>query len=268
MANRVSRIALDIDGTLSGYGGIIDRETVRMMLETAHVGIVSSRGDCGKIAMDWGLGYWCCSSDKASCLRDYASKYPVPAGSLYIADMPSDFIHAKNAGWNYVNVNKICVNLGAGNDFKRGCINIDVRVLPNIDIVRDLENNPIPLPDESIQTAVLKDFLEHISWRRVEWTMNNLYRKIKHGGRVFIQTPNLDAIIKQVVENKQFRGSFKYRFEAISYWLGGGQDYPENTHKAFWGIDEMIELLTAVGFVNIKCRPDGDTNMRCVAMKP
>ncbi len=41
--DRVTRIALDIDGTLKGFGGVIDRETINEFLKTAHVGIVSSR---------------------------------------------------------------------------------------------------------------------------------------------------------------------------------------------------------------------------------
>ncbi len=51
------------------------------------------------------------------------------------------------AGWNFADVNHLRLNLGAGGDVHRGYVNIDVRLLPGIDIVRDLEKDPIPFPD-------------------------------------------------------------------------------------------------------------------------
>ncbi len=69
-----------------------------------------------------------------------------------------------------------------------------------------------------------------------------------------------------VINKRDFRGDFKYRFEAISYWLGGGQDYPENTHKAFFTIESIEELLRDVGFADVWCRNAG-TNLRCTARK-
>lgn len=128
MTDRVTRIALDVDGTLSGYGGIIDKWTIGEFLKSAHVGIVSTRGDCHNVASEFGLGYACCAGvdkpTKADCLRDYAQKYPVNGGSLYIADTPHDFTQALNAGWNFADVNHLRLNLGAGNDVHTGVVKI------------------------------------------------------------------------------------------------------------------------------------------------
>jgi len=149
MVNRVTRIALDVDGTLAGYGGIIDKWTIDEFLKTAHAGIVSTRADCHRVASEFGLGYACCAGvdkpSKADCLRDYAQKFPVDGGSLYIADMPYDFQQAMEAGWNFADANHLRLNLGAGGDIHRGFINIDARLLHGIDIVRDLEKDAIPL---------------------------------------------------------------------------------------------------------------------------
>jgi predicted SAM-dependent methyltransferase len=158
------------------------------------------------------------------------------------------------------------LNLGAGGDIHRGYVNIDVRLLPGIDIVRDLENDPIPFPDGTIQYIKMQDFLEHLSWRKVADFVKHVYAKLKSGGFVFIQSPDVDAIYNAVVNKRDFRGDFKYRFEAISYWLGGGQDYPENTHKAFFTIESITELLKDVGFADVWCWNEG-TNFRCTARK-
>ena len=268
--DRVTRIALDIDGTLKGFGGIIDRETINEFLKTAHVGIVSSRFDCHEIARELGLGYACCSGidkpTKADCLVDYAQKFPVNGGSLYIADMWFDFEQALKAGWNFADVNHLRLNLGCGGDIHVGYVNIDARLLRGVDIVRDLEKDPIPFPDNSAQYIEMKDFLEHLSWRKAGDFVRHVYNKLKPNGWVFIQSPDIDAIYQSVVSKRDFRGSFKYRFEAISYWIGGGQDYPENTHKAFFTIDAIQELLKDVGFRDIYCKNAG-TNFQCIARK-
>ena len=270
MPDRVTRIALDVDGTLSGYGGIIDKWAIEEFLKTAHVGIVSTRGDCHNVASEFGLGYACCAGvdkpTKADCLRDYAQKYPVNGGSLYIADTPHDFTQALNAGWNFADVNHLRLNLGAGGDVHTGVVNIDARLLPNIDIVRDLEKDSIPFPDGTVQFIVMKDFLEHLSWRKVARFMKQVYNKLKSGGWVFIQSPDMDAIYHNIIEKRDFRGDFKYRFETISYWVGGGQDYPENTHKTFFTIDAIHELLKDIGFSQNHCRNAG-TNFQCIAKK-
>lgn len=55
---RAYAIALDIDGTLEGFGGIINRKSIELMLRHAHVGIVSARSDCEKKSRkisDWGM---------------------------------------------------------------------------------------------------------------------------------------------------------------------------------------------------------------------
>ena len=270
--DRVSRIALDVDGTLSDYGGVIDMRSIQLMLRRAHVGIVSSRLDCDRIARDLGLGYACCAGrdkpTKAECLMDYAARYPVPAGSIYIADMESDFREAERAGWNFLDVNNICVNLGAGGDIRRGCMNIDIRPLPGIDYVMDLESEELPLPDRSISRAIMYDVLEHFSWRKVRDVLAHVVAKIKAGGVLEVRTPDIEAIYQRVVARKDFRGDFRYRFEAISYWIGGGQDYPENTHRAFWDADALKELLESTGLKVEECVSDGGTNVICRASRP
>jgi len=270
MQNRVSRIALDIDGTLKGYGGIIDKWVIDEFLRSAHVGIVSTRSDCHDVAVSLGLGYACCAGrdkpTKADCLIDYASKYPVNCGSIYIADLQSDFDEASRAGWNFADVNHLRLYLGAGNDIVKGFVNIDVRPLQGIDIVRDFEFNPIPFPDNSVEFIMMQDSLEHLSWRNVAKVVRHVFTKLRVGGSIYIRSPNVDVIYRNVIEKRDYHGGFKYRFEAMSYFLGGNQDYPENTHRAFFTIESMQELLSDVGFTKIECR-DIDTNFECTAYK-
>lgn len=94
---RAYAIALDIDGTLEGFGGIINRKSIELMLRHAHVGIASAKSDCEKkkIAQDLRLGCACCAGrdkpSKAECLADYALKYPVLAGLKNLAEVLQNF---------------------------------------------------------------------------------------------------------------------------------------------------------------------------------
>ncbi len=55
----------------------------------------------------------------------------------------------------------IKLNLGSGNKKIPGFINLDVKALPNVDIVCDL-NQEIPLEDNTVEEIKADDIIEHI----------------------------------------------------------------------------------------------------------
>ena len=79
------------------------------------------------------------------------------------------------------------VNLGAGADIRCGYVNHDLVSLPGIDVVHDLDVFPWPWADASVDELVVKDVLEHL----LEFmpTMEEIYRIMSPGGRIFIKVP-------------------------------------------------------------------------------
>jgi predicted SAM-dependent methyltransferase len=161
------------------------------------------------------------------------------------------------------------LNLGCGLDIRRGYINIDVRRTgPNV-LVMDLEREFLrPFPDESAEEVVCKDFLEHLSWRVVEDFLRDVHRVLRRGGRLLIQCPDLEAIAKKVILDPSFKYGGLEGWRAISFWVYGAQDYPENAHRAGFTQPTMRALLERVGFKVERLESDGGTNMLAVAVKP
>ena len=161
------------------------------------------------------------------------------------------------------------LNIGCGDDVRAGYVNIDVRrTRPNV-LAMDLEKDLLrPFPDDSVEEVIAKDVIEHISWRRVEDLIKDIFRVLKRGGRLFIQVPDLEAIARKVILNPEFKYGDLEGWKAISFWVYGGQECLENTHRAGFTIPTLKKLLESVGFVVEDIRNDGGTNIICSARKP
>lgn len=86
------------------------------------------------------------------------------------------------------------LNLGCAKDIKEGYLNIDVYDHPLVKKadVRDLSF----LEDESIEEIYAKDILEHMSYQDGKKAIKEWSRVLKSGGKIFIQTINLDKQIE------------------------------------------------------------------------
>ena len=161
------------------------------------------------------------------------------------------------------------LNLGCGDDVREGYINIDVRkTKPNV-LVIDLEKELLrAFPSESADEIVARDFIEHISWRRVEDLLKDIFRVLKKGGRLFIQVPDLEAIARKVILNPDFKYLELEGWKAISFWVYGAQDHEYNYHKSGFTIPTLKRLLESIGFAVEKIGNDGGSNIICHARKP
>ena len=160
------------------------------------------------------------------------------------------------------------LNICCGDDVREGYINIDVRkTKPNV-LVIDLEKDLLrAFPNNSADEIIARDCIEHISWRKVEDLLRDIYRVLKCDGRVYIQVPDLEAIAKKVILNPDFCYADLCGWKAISYWIYGGQDYEHNYHKAGFTIATLRRLLETIGFEIFEIRNDGGTNIICWCRK-
>lgn len=73
-----------------------------------------------------------------------------------------------------------------------GYVGMDIRPLPGVDIVHDIESIPWPLPDECVLSAIASHIVEHINpvkFGFINW-MNELWRVMKPDGEVAIACPH------------------------------------------------------------------------------
>ena len=83
----------------------------------------------------------------------------------------------------------IKLDVACGTNKQKGFIGIDIRDLPGVDIVHDLEQFPWPLHDESVMIAVASHFFEHVKpWLSIK-LMDELWRVLIVGGTLAVATP-------------------------------------------------------------------------------
>ena len=149
------------------------------------------------------------------------------------------------------------VELGGGSNPLRladlDIFNVDVRQLPEVDAVRDLESDFTDIGQfDGLYACYL---LEHISWRKIEQFLSNCYKVIKDGGLALFIVPNTLEQFRKV--------SAKQRLElSDSQFIFGDQDYPDNTHKVALGKTLITELLKNAGFDEVRRTDHPDPNAR------
>jgi len=154
------------------------------------------------------------------------------------------------------------LNLCCGQDVRNGYLNIDVRRLDPRILQLDLEKDLLtPIPPESAEEIVAQDCIEHVSWRRIPDLLRDVYRVLKCNGVFVMRVPDLEEIARLTFLNPGYDN-----FLQLSYWIFGGQDYPENTHKAGFTKASARKLLEDIGFRVLEVRGEG-TNLVVVARK-
>lgn len=86
---------------------------------------------------------------------------------------------------------QVVLDLGGGENPTPNSINMDIRDLPSVDIVHDIEQFPWPLPDNCIDLLTASHVVEHINPARgnfLRW-MDEAWRVLKPGGQFLISYP-------------------------------------------------------------------------------
>lgn len=92
------------------------------------------------------------------------------------------------------------LDIGCGAAKQDGWLGMDIRPLPGVDIVWDINKHPWPIPDGSIRDALSSHLIEHIppvaidpttgTWFPFVEFMNEVWRILKNGGTFAIACPH------------------------------------------------------------------------------
>ena len=94
----------------------------------------------------------------------------------------------------YLKENKQSIlNLGCGKTKPEGHWGIDITDAVGVDLVADL-NKGIPVPDNTFDTVLAVDFLEHIKMENNIKIMEEIYRVVKPGGSFQAIVPSTDGV--------------------------------------------------------------------------
>lgn len=81
--------------------------------------------------------------------------------------------------------------LGCGYRSEKDAINLDMVQLPGVDVQHNLEIAPYPFEDNTFSIVNAIDVLEHLD--NIVLAMNEIWRIMKPGGRLFIRGPSASA---------------------------------------------------------------------------
>lgn len=132
------------------------------------------------------------------------------------------------------------LNLGCAQDIKDGYLNIDVYDHPLVTKadVRDLSF----IEDASVEEIYAKDVLEHMSYADGDKAIKEWARTLKCGGKIFIQTINLEKQIEAYQKGVWSINDFNYMLFAGVNWVNESVKC-EDFHKCAYNASAIRFLL-------------------------
>ncbi len=136
------------------------------------------------------------------------------------------------------------VNLGCGEKPLPGYLNVDMRPLPEVDIVADVRR--LPFEPGSLSEIASAHLVEHFRQHHLEVVILPYWRSLLvPGGILRIVCPNWAVMIEQLNAG----GLSFAEFKQVTFGL---QDYSGDDHFAMYSPDTLSQLLTRAGFSHIE----------------
>ncbi len=82
------------------------------------------------------------------------------------------------------------LNIGCGSKSLPGWVNLDLKDIPGVDVVHDIEKLPFPFEDNKFEEILCQDILEHVEYIPI---LKDLYRILKPGGVLKIRVPHFTS---------------------------------------------------------------------------
>jgi predicted SAM-dependent methyltransferase len=135
------------------------------------------------------------------------------------------------------------IHLGCGEKKIDGFVNVDIRDLPQVDVVDDIRELS-KFKDACATLVYVSHVLEHISRREYKKVLLGWRRLLVPGGTLRLAVPDFEAVVNHYLTHKNI--------EVLRGFLYGGQTYPENYHYCAWDFYALSKDLEECGFVNVR----------------
>jgi hypothetical protein len=118
------------------------------------------------------------------------------------------------------------VELGCGSNKRKGFYGIDVAAGPGVDLVLDIERNPLPFPNDSISHIYSSHTFEHLEAPGSPiQTLREIVRVAQHGATVEVWTPYGNSNDALLFGHRIFYTETHWKhicFEYDDFYLGHG----------------------------------------------
>lgn len=155
----------------------------------------------------------------------------------------------------------IKLNLGCGKDIREGYINLDIDPISDKVLKHDVEDLS-DFADNSVSEVLAFDIIEHFPQRRINPIIKEWCRVLRPGGKLIIQTPDIEVIFSDYYKQAQTGKITWARFSTILH----GKDEPFQTHYvslSFQWLKEILEQYNMTGVTKEKTAQ----NMKVTACK-
>jgi predicted SAM-dependent methyltransferase len=135
------------------------------------------------------------------------------------------------------------LNIGCGNDFRRGWLNVDCRRLYADGaefLCRDIFGLEQHLEDGTATCILARDVLEYLPWREVDAMLALLGRKLRPGGVLSLRVPDGEQIARAYMA-----GTLTHH--DAQRLLYGDQGYPEAALRSLWSAAVIQRRLEMIG---------------------
>lgn len=137
---------------------------------------------------------------------------------------------------------KLKLHLACGHDYKEDYLNIDLYPVEGVVTDAQFDVAILPYDDNTVDEIRAFHIIEHFDWHQGQRTLEEWYRVLKPGGRLWLETPDFlascDAFVKGTPE---FRNLLYGHFFAMP-WI------PGQTHKFLFTEDQLRCQLQWAGF--------------------
>jgi len=135
------------------------------------------------------------------------------------------------------------LNLGCGDAFKRGYINVDL-YSDKADFRMDVTR--LDFLDEVFQLVEARHVIEHLGYVGSIKMLSEAYRALKNGGMLIIETPDIEKSFAEFLKAKN-----KTKKAKLLNWIYG-LEYPGYYHRFCFPKEALTELLGHIGFDDIQ----------------
>ena len=132
------------------------------------------------------------------------------------------------------------LHLGCGSVHKPGYVNVDIRKLSGVDVVRDITHD-LPWDDGSCECIETYHVVEHLPRRKVAGALAEWHRVLEPGGVLVVEVPNFDVACREYLAGNDERLNSIF----------GRQRWEGDTHLFGYNVKRLTRLLESAGFSDI-----------------